>query len=582
MPSKEGTLPAEVVTAPLRRLRSLVSTPAWLLLCLAAGIALAHRAGGAVILNTDSSAPISQLLLLAQGRVAGLTELRLARIPSFFPDLFVLWGWIRLGGAADPIGLLLARYAIVMATLLIGLQAWIVARVAGLHRWLALLYCTGGTFLFLSGSSLYGEAVGLILTPVHHGGGLISSLVMLALLAELVREDPQHSGPRVRRTLRVAMVVLAGVGTLSNTLFLFTGVLPVVIALAAARLTPAGRRGPVHSAAMDHGPFGREGNFLAAMAGASAIGWFAGRWFNLQCSLGLRAFPASNLFAEYRDSPLFLFATASGLLLLASALLARRHLPLHLAISLSALSPYLYTLFHPDTPRRYFLSLLVLPVLMVALLFSRGVSSRVLRRGGSHLPAWISRLTLLLTLLVGLAWIGHASLPLAVAYRNGYAQKDLDVAALLQRRGLRSGLSDFWGANLGAISDGALDVQPIAADGEPDLWAHNPEAYLAPVKGAKPAGDGRGRAVGKRREVPIQAGDVKAYSFVYLRRDEHADLVEDRIVTAYGEPSSRLGCRKGTDDYCVLLYEDDRRLRQVIAGKLARFLNRCVPRRNVR
>jgi hypothetical protein len=61
----------------------LISLVGFVLVLQAAAVALAWLAAGAIELNTDTSAPISQLQLLRDGSVASLGELRLARIPSF-------------------------------------------------------------------------------------------------------------------------------------------------------------------------------------------------------------------------------------------------------------------------------------------------------------------------------------------------------------------------------------------------------------------------------------------------------------------------------------------------------------------
>jgi hypothetical protein len=112
------------------------------------------------------------------------------------------------------------------------------------------------------------------------------------------------------------------------------------------------------------------------------------------------------------------------------------------------------------------------------------------------------------------------------------------------------------------ISRGGVEVQPIDKDGEPDLWAHNREAFFAePSQGIE-------------APLPAQLGD---YSFVYLRADEEEpSLIAARdVLAAYGPPSGRLGCWKDGSGPCVLLYANSSRLRDVLAGKLSTFRNRC-------
>lgn len=594
------------------------------LVCVSAGIVLATLASGNVILTTDSSAPISQLLLLDQGRVGSLLELRLARIPSFFPDLLGLWILIKLGGSAAPIGLLQAKYAIVFSSLLVGLQAWIIARGTGLRRWPALLCSLSGTLFLFHVSPLYREAIGLTLSPVHHGGNLVNTMIMIGLLAEISNGRPLREHWREWCLL----ILLAGVGTLSNNLFLFTAVVPIWTSLSALFLSPAGwlgqwRFGATGSLSVKSAEVWLEAKverlILAAIPVAALIGWISGRFFNLQCTLAFTTFPASNLLVDYHDSPVFLLATALALLLLVSSLrswLATNRLrcsrlfspmegaeeytfgwirqdirwPIQLVISLAALSPYFYTLFHPKTPARYLLTPLMLLVVMLPLVISRVLSLPRHHIGASVGPGTIPRterqgplrhlLAILLLLLVSAPWIDHSAAVLARNYYHTHVPLgDRQVAELLLRLGHTTGLSDFWGANLGAISNGALDVQPIARDGEPDLWAHNREAYLADGEGGQAGyGSAHRNPTGSERAQP----PVKDYSFVYLQRDGDWELDQDQIISAYGEPASRLGCNRNDGDHCILLYADSSRIQEVIAAKLARFKNRCIPRRNVR
>jgi hypothetical protein len=245
-----------------------------------------------------------------------------------------------------------------------------------------------------------------------------------------------------------------------------------------------------------------------------------------------------------------------------------------IVVSLSALSPYLYTIFLPDLARRYLLVLIMMMVVMVCLLLHAALSLRgrwslphaddimipprlttgtaaswpatwsaprgamaVSSRAGSHPSSagssvrkrWFIKeeiLAILLLTLLGASLIGpYASLAArdyALAYEKRFPIDRL-AAELLPRLNHTNGLSDFWGANLGMLSGGRLDVQPIHANGEPDLWAHNREAFLAASR--------------EPDRLP-----VKNYTFVYLREEEGNGLSEEEIIRSYGEPVQRIGC----------------------------------------
>jgi hypothetical protein len=554
----------------------------YLLAWLVAGIVLATWNESAVVLNTDSSAPITQLLLLAQGRVGSLQELRLARIPSFFPDLLILQAGIQGMAGRVAIDALQAGYAIVMASLLMGVQGALIGLTTRLSRWWTWLFTVLGTFVLVQVSPLYRDAVGLTLTPVHHGGNVINTLLALVLLTVIVKSVSTLRS----RIAASALVALVLVGTLANVLLLFTAVAPVGIALALVLLRSsrwsggADRSGHVPSWLRTRGRI-----VLVSLLVAALLGMIAARAFNLQCTLSLSAFPASNLLAEYRGSPVVLLATSLGLILLLRAVTSHRRTrqavvvgvasadpakgPVALAVALSALSPYAYTWFLPDTPRRYFLSLPFLLLVMIAMLASAATAGQWRGSAPASLLATARRIrflgaftAILLALPIAFAMLKLSSSALADRFQLRYDPGDRVMLERLVSLGYHRGLSDFWGAHLTVISRGGVEVQPIDKDGEPDLWAHNREAFLAePSQGIE-------------APLPAQLGD---YSFVYLRADEEEpSLIAARdVLAAYGPPSGRLGCWKDGSGPCVLLYANSSRLRDVLAGKLSTFRNRC-------
>jgi hypothetical protein len=253
-----------------------------------AGMVLATVTSAVVVQNTDSSAPISQLMLLDRGLIEGVRELRLARIPSFFPDLLGIWMLMKLGGHADLIHILVAKYALLMACLFLGLQAWIIAIGAGISRWSALLASLAGTFLLFWISPLYREVLGIALTPLHHGGNLVSTMLAIGIFAIAVSRLSRGRG----KVALGLLVVLVAVATASNILFLFTACIPLLIASSWIFLRSARR----NRMAM-----------VVSLPLAAAAGLLADRLFNLQCVSPIETLSLSNLFAEYSYSRAFLF-----------------------------------------------------------------------------------------------------------------------------------------------------------------------------------------------------------------------------------------------------------------------------------
>jgi hypothetical protein len=555
---------------------------------------LASIAGTYIVQNTDSSAPIAQLLLLDRGLVDGMRELRLARIPSFFPDLLAIWMLMKMGGWGDTTVILLAKYAMLMGSLLVGLQAWLLVIGAGLSRWSALLASLSGTFLLFWRSSLYREMLGIALTPLHHGGNLISTMLAIGIFPMAIGRLSRGKG----KVAWALFLVLVAVASASNVLFLFTACMPLLIGCAWILLRSSGNRLPMEAAVVAGSL--RSVNRMVMVVSlplAAAAGILAGRLFNLQCVSPIQTLALSNLFAEYRHSHAFLLATLAAFTLLVTSFLALRSSArciVGLVVALSALSPFLYTILLPDLAPRYLLILIMLTVVMVCLLPRVAELIRFGLAVGPASPSsthpsvrkrWFVREQLhaiLVLSLLGLYLIGPCSSLAARNYTVAYEKRfPLDglAAELLIRLNHSTGLSDFWGANIGMLSRGRLDVQPIHSNGEPDLWAHNREAFLANPRGRDAAGGLLGEPSHPAQDDSLA---VKNYSFVYLREEEGNGLSEADILRSYGKPAQRIGCRKGVKDLCIFLYDDSRRLQEVIRGKLQRFKNHCVAFQNDR
>lgn len=538
-------------------LRRVFAVIGFLLLLQGAALVVAFMATGEMVLNTDVTAPISQLQLLRDGMVADLRELRLARIPSFVPDLLVLKGLISLEGPGREGGAVLqAQFALVMALLLLGLQTRIVMLATSLGRWISLAAVLAQTLVLLRVSPLDREAAGLALSPVHHGGNVILTLLAVVLLAGLVRPAPRRNG-----SLHwLLLLVLVFLGTASNLLFLATGVLPLAITLASHPAANAS----VH-----------RGLRLAALMASALGGLAATRAFNLQCAMEAAAsFRPVRLLEAYQRAPLVPVALLLAVALL--VLVARgRGGSVAQMVALAVLSPLVYTPFVAEIPARYVLvSVLLVPVMVPLLLVPRP-------QGRSHPvapPPQVSPLRLAEASLACLAAAAFLSISLLgppadrlaanLRAREDPAQRRL-VAALVDG-GHRHGLAGFWGTSLNAVSAGSLDVQPINGDGEADLWAHNREAFLQPL--------------GKldRRSPTVQQRSLKPYSFVVVNGEDEHPTRED-VVKAYGSPAGSLGCSRGDGNgFCVLLYDDPTPIQRALAGKLRDFDNRCSQKGNLR
>lgn len=536
--------------------RRLVSPLGFLLVLQLAAVALAFLVADALPFNTDTNAPITQLRLLRDGAVDGLQQLRLARIPSFVPDLLLLRGLLSVEGPGQAVALIQARFTLVMALLLLALETRLVMLASGLGRWAALAVVMAISGLLIPISPLYREAMGLALSPVHHGGNLVLSLAVAALLAGIDPEQPR------RRALAVWLLILVLVvfGTASNLLFVATAVIPLAVVLLwrprVAATLPGGLLVALLSLA------------AAALAGRAGI-----RGLNLQCAVDAGVvFQPEPLWSLIKVLPLLWLSVLLAVGLLVQVARGRAGVAAAM-VALIALSPLAYSPFFHEIPVRYLLASVVplgilLPALLAPLWRGPAAPPRPRVAGPGLGPQWLSGGVALLLLLLTLAGPPARGLQATLLDRASGDQKRL--IERLVASGHRYGLSGFWGTQLGPLSGGRLELQPVDDEGQPDLWAFNGEAFLRP--------DGR-RGGGWSS---LQASALKPYSFVIVDGREDASPTREEALRAYGPAAATLGCRAGgEDDFCVLLYDDPEPLRRMLAAKLQRFSPVCVGRDNL-
>jgi hypothetical protein len=138
-------------------------------------------------------------------------------------------------------------------------------------------------------------------------------------------------------------------------------------------------------------------------------------------------------------------------------------------------------------------------------------------------------------------------------FRSRNPKKDQIIKQLHELK-LTQGLSDFWGSELGIISDlSGLEhkkilVEPILSNGKPDLWAHSKLQFRST--------DGR----------------VKNYQFVVTKKGDF----ESGILAAYGPPSQRLPT--ADENTNILIYASGKnksRINKLINKKLRAFKRQC-------
>ncbi len=394
----------------------------------------------------------SDLLILPQinwsmaTRAWGWFTQQQARLIGVFPDQFVYHGLAGLGlevRAAIPLQVALTLFAEIL------LAALIIARLAPArfaHRMIASAVVFIGAPIALAFVVPWAPYRDLAM-PMNHSGAFVLSLA-LALRLEARPRDPWTIG-------------LVLIGCFSDTLFLLTGVIPLVVARAAVDFPPL----PRPRATLKALPV-----LVAAMIGllAQKLVFHQG---NVSVSLPAVLRSWGTFLHDLVAEPQLAFFVAVGLATMLLVLRALRRMPradrrgrLVLLFALGSMAMSLAALmsFYVDVPSlRYAWPLIGWPLVLLAFLLAVRID------GGGLVLAGLAGVISAVILVVQ---TGQA--PPVLAWR---APDELCVSKLVQEEGLDAGLADFWHARrLVVSSDYALKIEQITGEGSAYLWGNDP------------------------------------------------------------------------------------------------------------
>ncbi len=188
-----------------------------------------------VFFHTDSFAPIQQIISLVNFESVDLTDLHLARIPSLLPDLAIIYIIIKLLGQQD-VFVIQSIYAFI-STFLYLFGSISVVSLLYKFRCDSIILSFIFTFInlvLIKFSSFYREIFGHFLTPVHQGGNIIMTIFFVILI--LIDKNNIQPFTTSKKLLYLLITVLAAVSFVSNKLFLFTAIIPLLIIFIIYRL----------------------------------------------------------------------------------------------------------------------------------------------------------------------------------------------------------------------------------------------------------------------------------------------------------------------------------------------------------
>ena len=444
-----------------------------ILVCLGAGYLATLQGFDSLPINADALAPFEEAKSIISNPETHLFNIHVSRIASIFPDLTInalLQLMLPKAGFLEIFSL----YAWCTSTLFLLLATFLINEIKQDNQRLTAdsIRISLITIILLNISHPFNIAYSHFITPVHHGGNVLNTLLILTLAVRSIRGAGKAQ-------IQIALGSMVALATLSNKMAIFTAVLPSIILLI-AYLRGAQRR-----------------NNLITVVMSALAGVFIGGLFNEQC-----ATPEFNLlgtlsaFKQYFQiswitSASVLLSTASILYVLKARTSQSKHLPKQtaaglIAISISSISYFVYLPMltsSGEAPLRYIcIAYALLPVFLVfysnKFKYKRGI---------------VALLLILVATLVSFQYPDrprinfdtHQSLKQELLERSERIEPfKTDAATFILQKGYNTylGLGDYWMSGTTLITNSRLHIIPIHNTGIPDFWGHTPQDIRREIK----------------------------------------------------------------------------------------------------
>ena len=436
--------------------------------CLGAGYLVTMQGFDSLPLNADSLAPFEEAKSLINTPGTHLFNIHVSRIPSIFPDLAIntLLQIVRPQAGFLEI---FSLYSWFTSFLFLALATLLINEFRPRQQALTAdaIKTSLVTITLLNISHQFNIAYAHIITPVHHGGNVLNTLLLLTLSLQLLKNPKQ-------RGLRIAFTSLIVLAALSNKLAVFTAALP------AAFIFLVHLRGKTRR------------DYLVQLIIATSSGLFIGSLLNEQCASAV--FNLSNTFISFKQYFQISWITlASAFLSIASLLYCyKERLGLTkatsaglTAISLSSLSYFLYLPIltgRGQAPLRYICIAYLLIVVFIVFYINRSDKKQTT---GLIALMIISIVSFQSPVGPYLNLTTHQSLKQDLIDRSERIDRfKYDAAEFIQTKGYASylGLGEYWMTGVTLISNSKISLIPILKDGKPDFWGATPQDVREQIK----------------------------------------------------------------------------------------------------
>lgn len=550
-------------------------------ICITTGWLLATTAIENIVFNADALSPYFQAQLITTGLTADPTQLSFARIPSIFPDLATLIGLSAIDPSSNA-GVILPRYSWLIASVFVFLQAEFIR--LSLNQSLSKLQTTLITSFITLGLAItvepIRETIGLLVTPVHHGGNIINTYLLGCLV---VWRQPEANLKGHKSNVKLILgAALISISLASNKLFIFTALMPATLASSLTHW--AAKKKPRFFSIIK--AYKQHKIALLILTCACIAGFTLPLFLNGQCSMPI----VIRAWKSYQDLINWIFSDTFYTLCIALSLATIALQVKHYARSFGKSKRVNSILLQPEKSPQFLVGIVFLftftfsPLVFVWLLgeleilptryiiaigagscsiLILAVATALMRLEAiiHHHHGHRGRIYSIGLILSGLAIevpeIGIKKWNLQDTMQNSFRAREKDffsVATTINKLELTHGLSDFWGvtsgtfANIQSTKSHNVSVQPIHKNGLPDLWATSTHQFLDHKKSIKP------------------------YNFVITSDDSF----HQNIADVYGTPSETV-IIDGSQSK-LLLYNDTNsrnRIQNHLNSKLSTFRRQC-------
>ena len=442
------------------------------IVCMGAGYLATMQGFHSLPINADSLAPFEEAQSLIRNPDTHLFNIHVSRIASIFPDLTIN-AFLQLIRPRAGFLEIFSLYAWCSSTLFFLLATLLVNEIGPKKHPLTAdsIRISLITIILLNVSHEFNIIYAHLITPVHHGGNILNTLLLLTLAIRSIK-TPEF------KPIIFCMGIFTCLATLSNKISIFTAVLPSIV-IYFTYLKGKQRQ-----------------KYLLVLGIATLAGIIIGNQFNEQCATP--EFNLSGTLSALRQyfqiswipsisvilSIVSIFYTVK-----ATKTLSNWPIPTRaglLAVSISSLSYFLYLPMltsSGEAPLRYIC--IAYALITVLILF-------YIKKAGSNKPPIILSLLIIGTLIsfqtpdrpkINIA--NHQSLTQDLLDRSEHIDPFKNEAArFVHEMGYDNylGLGDYWMSGATLSTNSKIYIVPIHYTGVPDFWGATPQDIKRKIK----------------------------------------------------------------------------------------------------